>query len=127
MYAGTIFRKMGLPLWTFIGVGFSAIWFNSIGAVFDKWLRNRMGVDDTTRGPLSYAPQALMIAVPFIFVLLIWLYQRSRRALGGFRAQNALSKPDGKEGLVLLVSKLEHAMFAIRYHFVEKGTSRMSG
>ena len=31
MKLGRVFRKMGLPMWTFIGVGMASIWFNYFG------------------------------------------------------------------------------------------------
>src|ERR1700730_11719136 len=121
MHLGTVFRRMGLPFWTFVGVGIGAIWFNTISAVLEKWFRNRLGVDDTTRGLWSYAPSLLIITLPFVIVGFV---QRARRALGRF--SDSLEKPTGKKELILLVSPFDHAilaaMFAVRYHFVEAKT-----
>jgi len=125
MRLGTVFRKMGLPLWTFVGIGIGAIWFNTISAVLEKWFRNRFGVDEATRGFGSYVPSLIVISVPFIIVGLIGLFQRPRRDAGRFSA-DSLEKPSGKKALILLVSPFEHAivaaMFAVRYHFVEAKT-----
>lgn len=119
MSIGRVFRRMGLPLWTFVGIGIGAIWFNTISAVLEKWFRNRFGVDEATRGFWSYVPSLIVISVPFIIVGLIGLFQHSRRQLGRFSG-DSLDKPTGKKGLILLISRADHAMFAVRYHFLDK-------
>ena len=46
MGLGRVFRKLGLPMWTFLGVGIAAIWFNYIGSLLERFTRD-MDVPET--------------------------------------------------------------------------------
>ena len=30
---GRVFRRLGLPVWTFVGIGMSALWFNNADSI----------------------------------------------------------------------------------------------
>ena len=119
---GRVFRKMGLPPWTFVGVGVAAILFNYLGALLERLFRNLLDVDAKATGFITYVPQLAVFLIPFFVVLTSLAYHQLRH--GAKRVQHhdtaELQKPDGKKGLILLVSKSESAMFAIEYHFTEK-------
>src|SRR4051812_47562313 len=121
MRFGRVFRRLGLPFWTFVGVGVSAIWFNTLGSLVEKIARDALVHDDKPSLALTYFPPLLVFVLPFIVVLAAYLYQRSRYRLSRLRLKGGgLACPDGKRGLILLVSNRESALFAIRYHFEER-------
>ncbi len=121
---GRVFRKMGLPAWTFVGIGISAIWFNYIGSLLEKFLKVRFGVTDQTQGFIAYLPQLMVFSLPFMAVGFIWLRQSLRHQTSKilFHDSSHLQKPEGKKGLILLTSNPNSAMFAIEYHLNEKET-----
>jgi hypothetical protein len=117
---GRVFRKLGLPFWTFVGVGVSAIWFNTLGSLVEKLARDTLVSGEKPPLMLTYVPTLLVFAMPFVAVLTAYLYQRSRFRLSKLRLKGGgLARPGGKRGLILLVSNKESALFAIRYHFEE--------
>jgi hypothetical protein len=120
---GRVFRKMGLPMWTFLGIGIAAIWFNYFGALLERGLRDLLSIDDKTQGFRTYLPPLFVFTIPFVAIGLALLRQRVlNQAKKMETVDGVLYKPEGKKGLIILVSKLESAMFAIDYHFKEKGT-----
>jgi hypothetical protein len=122
MEIGRVFRKLGLPFWTFVGVGVSAIWFNYVGLLIEKAVRDVMKLGEEAPLLLTYVPPLLVFSLPFLAVLAAYLYQRSRYRLSKLRLKGGLDLPDGKRGLILLVSNKESALFAVRYHFEELKT-----
>jgi hypothetical protein len=113
---GRIFRKLGLPPWTFVGIGISAIWFNYLGTLFEKLLRDLLKLNPTPTHWTDYLPPLIVFLVPFGIVLLIGVWQTVYfRDASGF-VRRGLQQPDGKRGLILLVSNPESAMYAIAYH-----------
>lgn len=123
MELGRVFRKLGLPAWTFIGIGISAIWFNYFGALVEKLAREGFGINESTKGWRAFLPPLIVFSLPFIVVIGVWIWQRSHRVLSKLtRDGEALSRPEGKKGLILLISNIDSAMFAIEYHFREKAT-----
>ncbi|PYS94605.1 MAG: hypothetical protein DMF64_00200 [Acidobacteria bacterium] len=122
MQLGRIFRRMGLPLWTFIGVGVAAIWFNYLGSLIEKIIRDVVGISETTRGWKTYVPQFSVFVIPFVIIVIAWLWQKGRYKLSKMKLGGArLQQPEGKKGLILLISNPNSAMFAVEYHFRNKG------
>jgi len=114
---GRIFRKLGLPLWTFTGIGISAIWFNYLGSLFEKLLRDLLKLNATPTNWLDYVPPLIVFVLPFGVVLLLGIWQSSQRQNSSGFVRNGLQHPEGKRGLILLVSKPESAMYAIAFHY----------
>lgn len=121
---GRIFRKMGLPFWTFVGVGVAAILFNELGGLFERGFRDLFRIDEKTTGALTYLPQLLVFTIPILVVLAsLIIHQVRHRAVSiKHHDSGALSQPEGKKGLIVLVSNAESAEFAIKYHYKEKQT-----
>lgn len=119
---GRVFRKMGLPIWTFTGVGISAIWFNYLGSLLEKLLRDLLRLNPNPASLGDYVPSLIVSLVPFLLVLVIGLWQRGHQSSKRRFVSSGLQKPEGKKGLILLVSRVESAMFSIQYHFVEQKT-----
>src|SRR5580765_1589352 len=108
---GRIFRKMGLPAWTFIGIGVSAIWFSYIGAIIERGIRDWLGINEQTRGWKLYAPQVVIFLLPFLIVGAIWLSQTLKHQTSKVLSHDSsqLRQPEGKKGLILLVSSRENS------------------
>jgi hypothetical protein len=120
---GRVFRRMGLPMWTFLGIGVSGIWFTYGAALLEKGLRDWIGVDETTRGWVTYVSPLTLFLLPVGMVAAAWAYQSASYRLTRMRFPGAgLPQPEGRKGLILLVSNELSAMFAVRYHFVDRGT-----
>jgi hypothetical protein len=123
MTVGRILRKMGLPLWTFIGVGVSVTWVTYVGKLAEKILNITFRVEGASWGARYFATEIVLTAVPVILVLGLTVWHRNeanRRRMGLVREE--LRQPDGKKGLILLVSKETHAMRAVDYHLKKMKT-----
>ena len=115
MTLGRILRRMGLPLWTFLGIGISAVWFNTLSVLMEDAFSS--GLASVRLRALAWLPRLLVFLTPFLFLVVVWLWQRKAYALsrlGFFEGQ--LEQPDGKKGLILLISNPLHSQFAIDYH-----------
>jgi hypothetical protein len=122
MRLGRIFRRMGLPPWTFAGVGISAIWFTYIGSILEKILTNLLSLNPNPARFVDFLPAVIVFLLPFLVVIAIGLWQNTRRFLpSGSRLSSRLRMPAGKRGLILLVSREASASFAIDYH-IQQGT-----
>jgi len=116
---GRIFRRLGLPPWTFAGIGLTAIWFNYLGVLLERLLRDVLGLNSERATLADYVPGVLVFFVPFAVLMAIAHFQKHQRIYHGVVPR--LQQPEGKRGLILLVSKRESALFAIEYH-LQKGT-----
>ncbi len=122
MQLGRIFRRLGLPFWTFLGIGIAGWWFDNANTLLQALLQHLLTPGD----PITSAdilPALITFLIPFAVVLGIGTWQASRRQLnqaGVFR--HGLEHPTGKKVLILLVSKLESAQFAIDYHYRQQQT-----
>jgi hypothetical protein len=116
---GRIFRRLGLPPWTFAGIGLTAIWFNYLGVLLERLLRDVLGLNSERATLADYVPGVLVFLVPFAVLMAIAHFQKHQRIYhsGVPRRQ----QPEGKRGLILLVSNPNSALFAIEYH-LQKGT-----
>ncbi len=118
---GRIFRRLGLPAWTFIGIGVSAIWFNYIGVLFEKIARDALHINEQSPAWLTYIPASVVLLVPCLVIIIAYLRHKGQSALSKQRWKGGkLIPPEGKKGLILLVSKKESALFAIKYHYEVK-------
>lgn len=123
MGLGRVFRRLGLPAWTFVGIGVSAIWFNYIGTLLEKFARDALHIKEQSPLWLTYIPPSLVFLLPCIVIIVAYLWQKwqhplSKRTWKGGK----LVPPEGKKGLILLVSKKDSALFAIKYHYETKKT-----
>ncbi|MCY7273938.1 MAG: hypothetical protein LH702_09340 [Phormidesmis sp. CAN_BIN44] len=122
---GRIFRKLGLPPWTFLGVGISAIWFNYFGSLFEKLLRDLLKLNQTPTNWLDYVPPLVVFLFPFGILLLLGIRQNiQQRNHSGF-VGGGLQCPAGKRGLILLVSNPDSAMYAIAFHHQQGDLERV--
>ena len=123
MELSRVFRRLGLPFWTFVGIGVSGLWFSSLGLLVEKGFRDWLKLNEKSPLWKTYLPNLLVFALPLVTVGLVWLWQKARYgAASGVWHGSALAQPAGKKGLIILVSNPASAEFAIRYHFVEKQT-----
>jgi hypothetical protein len=106
-----------------MGVGVAAIWFNYVGALMEHYVRARLDLAPNSGGLIAYLPQILVLALPFAIVIIAALWLKGRFALRNLHLTGGdLPQPEGKKGLILLVSRVEGAMYAIDYHFRRKQT-----
>jgi hypothetical protein len=121
---GRVFRRLGLPPLTFIGIGISALWFNYLGAFFQTLIRDLLHLSPTPFQLVDYIPSVLSAFLPLLSVWLVAFYLNApSRAPAVDWGTNSLKLPKGKKGLILLASNsVNSAEFAIRYHLVEQGT-----
>lgn len=120
---GRIFRQMGLPFWTFLGVGFAGWWFDNAGTLIKTFLRQLFNLDGEVLKWQTYLPSLIMFLIPCAVVLGIALWQSMRHQnIRGKFTTSQLQQPEGKKGLILLVSNPNSAIYAINYHFLSKGT-----
>src|SRR5437870_5406830 len=110
---GRVFRTLGLPFWTFVGIGVSSIWFSTFGTLMERIVR-----DYCEFGPESYEPGLIVFSAPFAVVGIAWFWQERHYALGHLGFTQGLQQPKGKRGLILLISNADSALWAIEYHFV---------
>ncbi len=114
---GRLFRRLGLPFWTFLGIGVSAIWFNYFGLIIEKSVRDAMGLTSDSKGWRSFVPMIVVAAIPLLLVVAAMIYQHLTYRLTKLKIRSgSLPQPDGKRGLILLVSNPDSALYAIGYH-----------
>jgi hypothetical protein len=120
---GRIFRRMGLPFWTFLGVGLSGWWFDNAAALLQQLIRQWLGLGDPPVQWTDYIPALITFLIPVVVVLVIGFWQSSRRQLSKMRfISSELQQPQGKKGLILLVSNPNSAIYAIDYHYLQQKT-----
>jgi hypothetical protein len=118
---GRVFRRMGLPAWTFLGIGVASIWFNTISGLLEDLIGTWMHINSTTTAPLKWVPALIVIGMPFLLVLAVSAWQAAHYKLSSLRFDGGdLRQPACKRILILLVSNVDSAMFAVRYHFENK-------
>jgi CRISPR-associated protein (Cas_Cas02710) len=123
MGLGRMFRRLGLPAWTFIGIGVSAIWFNYVGVLLEKSVRDALRVNEQSSLWLTYAPPVIVFLVPCSVIVIAYLWQRWKYPLSKLKWRGGkLVLPEGKKGLILLISNQESALFAVKYHYEIKKT-----
>lgn len=123
MSLGRILRKMGLPLWTFIGVGVSVTWITYVGKLAEKLLNRLFNIDGASWSLNYFLTETVLVCVPAIIVVAVWVWHKNeynRRRMGLVR--ETLPQPTGKKGLILLTSKESHAMRAVEYHLQQMKT-----
>jgi hypothetical protein len=120
---GRIFRKMGLPPWALIGIAVSTICLNYLGTVLELVILWLLGEECTLS---RWLPPVIVLLLPIVGVLGLAAALRfgqeaaRRRQIGGQPQQ-----PEGKRGLILLVSRAEHALYAFQHHAREKKLQRV--
>lgn len=131
MSLGRILRRMGLPLWTFIGVGVSVTWITYIGKLVEKLLNCAFHLEGASWSLQYFLTELVLTFIPVILViaLFVWHYNvGNRRRMGLIHEE--LPQPAGRRGLILLVStgrkdqRMEetHALHAVGYHLQTKNT-----
>ncbi len=56
MQLGRVFRRMGLPAWTFVGVGVASIWFNTVSSLAERVFSDLLGIRADSTGLWKYLP-----------------------------------------------------------------------
>ncbi|MBW4490233.1 MAG: hypothetical protein KME12_20835 [Trichocoleus desertorum ATA4-8-CV12] len=114
---GRIFRLLGLPFWTFIGIGIAGWWFDNAAILIQQVARYWFRIGEKPPTVEDYLPALIMFLIPFAVVLVISAWHGLRRPLtkAGI-IQDGLRKPEGKKGLIILVSNPASALFTIEYH-----------
>lgn len=129
MTVGRILRKMGLPVWTFIGVGVSVTWITYLGKLFEKALNCFFHIEGASWSVDYFSTELVLFFIPALIVvgLFVWhLNEGNRRRMGLIHEE--LPLPTGKRGLILLVStpregtpvEKTSALHAVRYHLETK-------
>lgn len=118
---GRILRRLGLPLWTFLGIGISTWLFDSLGTLMQQAIAQLMGIADPDQGWQTYIPAGLLFLLTLASIVAISLWQGRRHAATGGRTTE-LQQTAGKQVLIVLVSNPKSAVFAINYHFLTQGT-----
>jgi hypothetical protein len=104
-----VFRKMGLPLWTFFGIGVSALLFNAVGDLIEAFVGWRMGAKAG-----SLLPALILCSVVGIGVAVLGVWISHNPYYAGTMDSRRLVDP--KKGLIFLVSKQKPAELAISRH-----------
>ena len=125
MKFGRLFRKMGLPAWTFIGVGVSALFFQYLGSLLEGVMRAGIGTRADASPWLTLVPPgSILVGLVLTVLILNFSVNRSMRRSAG-PSSPLLSQPDGKKGLIVLVSTPASAMHAINYHLSKATLQRV--
>jgi CRISPR-associated protein (Cas_Cas02710) len=121
---GRVFRRLGLPPLTFLGIGISALWFNYLGAFFQTLIRDLLHLNSTPFQPVDYIPTILSALLPFLSIWVVAFSLNAPSRSPSVEWGASLQRPQGKKGLILLATKsnTEGAQFAIRYHLLEQNT-----
>jgi hypothetical protein len=119
MQLGRIFRRMGLPFWTFIGIGIAGWWFDSAATLVQQLITLLFSGQPLAWGEVwqPLLPPLTMFLIPCGIVVCLGLYYASRRQLTEAGFQGGLQYPEPKRGLILLVSNPLGAQFSIQWHF----------
>lgn len=129
LQTGRIFRRLGLPFWTFMGIAIAGWVADNVALLFQAtiaWIAHLLfrapGI--SVPGLWDFLMPGIMVAIPLALVIGISLGQKSQRLFGndGILIAGGLEQPEGKKGLILLVSNPNSAMYAIEYHYITKGT-----
>ena len=117
-----ILRRMGLPGWAFLGAAVSATVIFYGGKALEQTLDPLFeGFGQRTR--IFLVSLCLMIAALTVPVLLAWLWQKSQFNIARMHISGREFRlPDQKRGLIILVSNLNSAIYAIRHHLGENGS-----
>jgi hypothetical protein len=121
MQLGRIFRRLGLPFWTLMGIGVSGWLLGSAGDLLKYFIK--YWLEGTQKPPqsLEYLPTLIIFFIPFVVVIIIGTWQLIRYQLKKSKLLSSeLQSPIGKKVLILLVSNPDSAMYAINYHFCGK-------
>lgn len=119
---GRVFRLMGLPFWTLIGVGLSGVAVNYIGVLLEvpiRQLLSKLHINEIWIGVLT--PFMLLVIV-LLIIFTLAVYQKQRQQKHEDLSPGPLAMPSGKRGLVISVSRVESAMHAIKYHYINQET-----
>ncbi|MEO0537690.1 MAG: hypothetical protein AAF215_27985 [Cyanobacteria bacterium P01_A01_bin.123] len=120
---GRIFRRLGLPLWTFLGIGISTWLFEGIGTLVQQGIAHLIGTADTPLDWKAYVPAGALLILTLASIGGMALWHGSRRRLAAAGMLSApLQQPTGKQELILLISNPESAIYAINYHFLTHQT-----
>lgn len=129
LQTGRIFRRLGLPFWTFMGIAIAGWVADNVALLFQAtiaWIAHLLFRAPGTPVPglWDFLMPGVMVAIPLALVIGISLWQKSQCLSGndGILIAGGLEQPEGKKGLILLVSNPNSAMYAIEYHYITKGT-----
>jgi hypothetical protein len=119
---GRIFRRVGLPIWVLIGLAIASLIVDNLLKLLELVIRYFLATTPIPT-PKDYLVHFIMIVVGLGLIVVMSLGFKLRRPLTQGRfISDGLTQPDGKKGLILLVSNPASAMFSIKYHYETKRT-----
>lgn len=121
---GRLFRRMGLPFWTFLGIGISGMIVAYIGLSLEVVVTDLLWRLGLSAGWAEGLAPFIVLGLALAVVITLALWQRRRGARKRRFPYDPLPMPEGKLGLILLVSRADSALYAIEYHYRTKGTLR---
>ena len=119
---GRLFRRMGLPFWTFVGIGLSGVIVTYIGLAGEVLIKDLLWRLGLSAGWVEGLTPFIVLGLVVIIVVGIAVWQNRRLSGRGRFDARPLPQPEGKRGLILLVSRADSAMWAVEYHSRDKGT-----
>ncbi|AFY84036.1 CRISPR-associated protein [Oscillatoria acuminata] len=119
---GRIFRRVGLPIWVLVGLAIASLIVDNLLKLLELAIRYFLATTPIPT-PKDYLVHFIMIVVGLGLIVVMSLGFKLRRPLTQGRfISDGLTQPDGKKGLILLVSNPNSAMFSIEYHYETKRT-----
>lgn len=119
---GRIFRRVGLPIWVLIGLAIASLIVDNLLKLLELTIRYFLETTPIPT-PKDYLVHFLMIVVGLGLIVIMSLGFKLRRPLTQGRfLSDGLTQPEGKKGLILLVSNPNSALFSIKYHYETKRT-----
>ncbi|MBI2422764.1 MAG: hypothetical protein HYV27_08035 [Candidatus Hydrogenedentes bacterium] len=106
-------HRSGLPLYVLAGVAVSSLLLDNIQALAVEVFNGCV--------PEWAISVAFIVMSLLVFIWMFMRYNRESRAAAFEPLSHDLQQPEGKKGLILLVSNPEHALRAIKYHKDDKG------
>ncbi len=119
---GRIFRRVGLPIWVLVGLTIAGLIVDNLLKLLELVIRYYL---KTTPIPIpkDYWVHIIMIGVGLGLIVVMSFGLKLRRPLTQGRfIGDGLTHPNGKKGLILLVSSPASSLFAIKYHYENQRT-----
>lgn len=111
---GRIWRRLGLPLWTLMGIGVAGWMFDPLAALLQQLIAGWLGLENKPTSWKDFVPSLILLLIPILIVTGITIYQAFGRARR--HRQGGKQNPEPKKGIILLVSNPNSAKYAIDYH-----------
>lgn len=103
-------------------MGVAGWWFDNADALIETFVRQFLQLNGEAPRWQTYLPPLVMFLIPCAVVLAIGLWHTRYQLTHMKFISSQLQQPEGKKGLIVLVSNPNSAIYAIDYHFLTKGT-----